>query len=107
MREILLLILAAALEVGGDALVRWGLRGGKWYGLVLGAAVLFAYGLSVNLPKWDFGRLMGVYIAVFFVVAQVVAVVVFRERLSMPTLVGGALIVTGGVLITLWRVQPS
>jgi len=107
MREILLLILAAALEVGGDALVRWGLKGGRWYGMALGAAVIFAYGLSVNLHKWDFGRLMGVYIAVFFVVAQVVAVVFFRERPSMPTFVGGTLIVAGGVLITLWRVPPS
>jgi small multidrug resistance family-3 protein len=107
MREILLLILAACLEVGGDALVRWGLKGGRWYGLALGAAVLFGYGLSVNLPKWDFGRLMGVYIALFFVVAQVVAVVFFRERISMPTVVGGALIVAGGILITVWRVPPA
>ena len=83
MREAMLLALAAVLEVGGDALVRWGLKGGRWYGLALGAAVLFGYGLSVNLPKWDFGRLMGVYIAAFFVVAQAVAVVFFHERLHV------------------------
>ncbi len=104
MREALFLALAAVLEVGGDALVRWGLKGGRWYGLALGAAVLFAYGLSVNLPKWDFGRLMGVYIAAFFVVAQIVAVVFFRERLTLPTIVGGALIIAGGILISVWRV---
>jgi small multidrug resistance family-3 protein len=86
-----------------DALVRWGLKGGRWYGLALGAAVLFAYGLSVNLARWDFGRLMGVYIATFFVVAQLAAVVFFRERLPLPTIVGGALIVAGGILITVWR----
>ena len=105
MREAMLLALAAVLEVGGDALVRWGLKGGRWYGLALGAAVLFGYGLSVNLPKWDFGRLMGVYIAAFFVVAQAVAVVFFHERLQLPTIVGGALIIAGGILITVWRVQ--
>lgn len=105
MREAMFLALAAMLEVGGDALVRWGLKGGRWYGLALGAIVLFGYGLSVNLPKWDFGRLMGVYIAAFFVVAQVVAVVFFHERLQLPTLVGGALIIAGGILITVWRVQ--
>lgn len=104
MREVLWLILAAVLEVGGDACVRWGLKSGRWIGLALGAAVLFGYGLSVNLPKWDFGRLMGVYIAVFFVVAQIVAVVFFKERIPLPTFVGGALIVAGGVLITVWRV---
>jgi len=104
MREALFLALAATLEVGGDALVRWGLKGGRWYGLALGAAVLFGYGLSVNLPKWDFGRLMGVYIAALFVVAQAVAVTFFHERLQLPTMVGGALIITGGILITVWHV---
>jgi len=103
MREALFLTVAALLEVGGDALVRWSLKGGRWYGFVLAAAVLFSYGLSVNLPKWDFGRLMGVYIAVFFVVAQGVAVVFFKERLSTPTIAGGSLIVAGGILMTLWR----
>lgn len=49
-----------------------------------GAVVLFAYGLSVNLPKWDFGQLMGFYIALFFVVAQVVAITVFHEKARMP-----------------------
>ena len=104
MREAAFLILAAVLEVGGDALTRWGLKGGRWWGLLLGAVVLFSYGLSVNLPKWDFGRLMGAYIAVFFVVAQVVAVVFFNERVALPVWVGGALIVAGGVLISVWRV---
>jgi len=103
MREIGLLIVAALLEVGGDALVRWGLRGGHKIGLLLGAAVLFAYGLSVNLPKWDFGKLMGVYIAVFFVVSQGVAVVFFRERIHLPTLVGGGLIIAGGLVLMFWR----
>ena len=104
MREAMFLVLAAALEVGGDALVRWGLRGGRWIGLVMGAAVLFGYGLSVNLPKWDFGRLMGVYIATFFVVSQTVAALAFHERLRAPTFVGGALIVAGGLVIAVWRV---
>ncbi|HLY73868.1 MAG TPA: hypothetical protein VKU80_07080, partial [Planctomycetota bacterium] len=70
MRAALILALAAVLEVGGDALVRWGLRGKQWTGLLLGAACLFAYGVGVNLPRWDFGRMMGVYIALFFVISQ-------------------------------------
>jgi len=103
MKEAAFLVLAAILEVGGDALTRWGLKSGRWIGLALGAAVLFGYGLSVNLPKWDFSRLMGVYIALFFVVAQIVAVAFFRERLTLPTIVGGILIMAGGILITVWR----
>jgi small multidrug resistance family-3 protein len=107
MRDFFYLILAAFLEVGGDALVRFGLRGGRWFSLAAGAAILFAYGLSVNLPKWNFGRLMGVYIALFFLVSQLISVVVFKEKLHLPTLVGGVLIVTGGVLMTFWRVPDE
>ena len=103
MREIALLVLAACLEVGGDALVRMGLQGGKVWGLVLGAIVLTLYGVSVNLPKWDFGKLMGIYIALFFIVSQVVAVVAFHDKIKTPTLVGGALIVAGGIVLTFWQ----
>jgi multidrug transporter EmrE-like cation transporter len=109
MREALFLALAALLEVGGDACVRWGLKSDRWsgrvIGLALGAVVLFGYGLSVNLPKWHFGRLMGIYIAAFFVVAQAVALIFFGERLHAPTIAGGLLIIAGGVVLTVWRVQ--
>jgi len=107
MRELLILTLAAALEVGGDALVRWGLRGGNTLGLILGAVVLFAYGLTVNLPKWDFGRLLGVYIAMFFVVAQLVAYFFYHEKMKTPMLVGGALIVAGGLVMTFWHTDAA
>ena len=103
MRELLILSLAAILEVGGDALIRWGLKSGQNYGFVFGAIVLFAYGLVVNVPKWDFGRLLGVYIAAFFVVAQLVAYFFYNERFKKPMLVGGALIIAGGLVMTLWR----
>ena len=36
-----------------------------------GALVLFTYGYVVNAPPWDFGRLLGIYVVFFFVVAQV------------------------------------
>ena len=103
MRELGLLALAAALEVGGDAFVRIGLKQNKPPAMALGAAVLFLYGLCVNLPDWDFSRLMGVYIAVFFVVSQLVAVGMFAEKIKPPMLVGGALIVAGGIVMTFWK----
>ena len=103
MREMLILVLAAVLEVGGDALVRWGLTGGRTIGLILGGIVLVSYGFMVNLTKLDFGRLMGIYIVVFFLVSQVVAVYFFQEKIKLPLLVGGALIVAGGVVLTCWR----
>jgi len=103
MREALFLVLAALLESGGDALVRWGLRGGRLAGFILGAITLFVYGLAVNLPKWDFSRLMGVYIAVFFVVSQAISLTVFHERLKPPIAVGGLLVIAGGLVMTLWH----
>jgi small multidrug resistance family-3 protein len=103
MHQALFLVAAALLEVGGDALTRWSLRGHRWIGFLPAAALLFAYGLTVNLPPWNFGRLMGVYIAVFFVVSQAVAVLVFHERLPAPTWVGGILIVAGGLVMSAWK----
>lgn len=102
-----LLLVAAVLEVGGDAIVRSGLHASgfatKAVLFVLGAAVLFAYGVFVNTAPADFGRLLGVYVVLFFLVAQVVNRVAFGVVPSAPTLVGGAFIVIGGAVMTLWR----
>jgi small multidrug resistance family-3 protein len=70
--------------------------------LILGGVVLWLYGITVNAPGWNFGRLLGVYIAVFFVMSQVVAVCVFHEPISSPMLIGGALIVAGGLVLSYW-----
>jgi small multidrug resistance family-3 protein len=98
---LLILILAAALEVGGDAMVRHGLQRRAGLFLLAGALTLTAYGFMVNLTKLDFSRLMGLYIVIFFLVAQVVAVVAFGERLRLPVLAGGGLIVLGGAVMML------
>ena len=100
-----LLALAALLEAGGDAAIRSGLRGQRGY-LFLGPALLVVYGFMVNATRWDFGRLIGVYIAFFFLVSQAISVLVFRERIHPPTLAGGALIVAGGLVLTFWK-TPS
>jgi drug/metabolite transporter superfamily protein YnfA len=103
----LLLLLAACLEVAGDAIVRVGLK--SHTGLtqlalvVLGGVVLLAYGIFVNVAPADFGRLLGVYVVLFFLVAQVVNLLVFRTPPSPQILVGGAFIITGGLVITLWK----
>jgi hypothetical protein len=71
--------------------------------MALGGAVLFAYGVTVNVPPWDFGRLLGVYVTLFFIVAQLINWLAFGLRPTAPILVGGALIVAGGLTITFWR----
>jgi drug/metabolite transporter superfamily protein YnfA len=97
-----LLVLAAALEVGGDAAIRHGLLRTSWPWLLVGALGLTAYGLVVNTDRLiAFGRLMGLYIAVFVVVSQVLSVTVFGERPSPSLLLGVLLIVVGGLVIHL------
>ncbi len=99
----LLLPLAALLEAGGDAVIRRGLHGRSLVLLACGAAILFAYGVVVNTAPWDFGRLLGVYVAIFFVLAQVLDALVFGARPSVSILVGGALVVAGGLVVAVGK----
>jgi len=66
---------------------------------VLGAAVLFAYGYVVNAPPWDFGRLLGIYVVFFFVVAQVIAWAAFGQRPDRLVIIGGSFVVLGGLIM--------
>lgn len=101
------LFVAACLEAGGDALVRIGLRESagpwRWALFALSAVVLLAYGLTVNAPAWDFGRVLGVYVSLFFVVAQAINWFAFGVPPSLSTAIGGALIVGGGLVMTFGR----
>lgn len=102
-----LLALAATLEAWGDSLFQTGFYRasglGRLVALLAGTAVLACYGSVVNLPRWDFGKLIGVYVTLFFVVAQVVAWARFGQTPTAPIYAGGALIVVGGLLIAFWR----
>jgi small multidrug resistance family-3 protein len=71
----------------------------------LGAVVLFAYGFVVNSPPWDFGRLLGVYVVFFFVVAQLINWIFFHQRPSGAILLGGVLIAAGGAIISFASVR--
>ncbi len=103
----LILLACALLEAGGDALARKGMHAGTIAGrvtfYVAAAVVLFSYGWLVNRPPWSFSTLLGVYVVLFFVVAQLLGVFVFGDKLTTPVMAGGALIITGGLVITMWR----
>ena len=104
---VLILLFAAALEAGGDAIVRYGLHRSSPLARVavflLGAMVLLGYGLMVNSPPWDFGRLLGLYVVFFFVIAQLLSWTLFRQTPSPALLTGGALIILGGSVIAVWQ----
>src|SRR5580700_7016077 len=99
---ILILFAAAILEAGGDALVRAGLHGSagtRSAFFALGAVALFAYGWTVNAPSWEFGRVLGLYVVFFFVIAQWTSWYFFGQPPSRSVLIGGLLIVSGGLVI--------
>jgi hypothetical protein len=103
------LILATTLEASGDAIVRQALGNPAWLprlGLfAAGAALLFGYGLFLNLAPVEFEKVVGLYIATLFVVWQIVNYIFFRHVPGLPILVGGALIVAGGCIATFWEVK--
>jgi len=102
-----LLIAATTLESFGDAVVRIGLfsRSGiqQIATLLGGAALLFGYGVFLNLAPLPFERVVGLYIATLFCIWQVVSFATFRTLPSVPIMIGGALIVSGGLLVTFWQ----
>jgi small multidrug resistance family-3 protein len=90
---------SALLEVGGDAVVRKGLRGANVAIILAGGLMLAGYGLLVNTVRWDFSRLLGVYVAVFALVSVMCGRFVFGESVPNSTWVGLAIIVAGGLVI--------
>jgi len=101
------LLLAAFLEAYGDSCFQSGVHrttgGGRFVAFAVGAIALAFYGLVVNTPPWDFGKLLGAYVVLFFLVVQVLTAVRFQQLPDPPMLVGGFLIVAGGAVLTFWK----
>ena len=101
------LIAATTLEASGDAIIRLGLHSEALLPRVelflLGTALLFSYGLALNLAPLEFGQVVGVYIATLFVVWQIVNFIAFQALPTTPILVGGTLIIIGGSIVAFWQ----
>jgi hypothetical protein len=104
---IVLLLAATILEVSGDAVVRTAIynhvglaRAGLFFA---GAALLFGYGTLLNLAPFEFGQVVGLYLATLLVVWQVVNFVAFRSLPTLPIILGGSLVIAGGAIITFWK----
>ena len=92
-------LIAAVLEVGGDAVVRKGLRSSGLLTILTGCAMLALYGLVVNSVTWDFSRLLGVYVAFFALLSVFYGRFFFNEEVPASTWIGCALIAAGGLVI--------
>jgi hypothetical protein len=103
---LIFLLVATTLEVSGDAVVRMAIYnhvGAIRIALFLaGAALLLGYGTFLNLAPLEFGRVVGIYIATLFMVWQLISFIAFRTLPTMPIVVGGALVVAGGAIISFW-----
>ena len=97
--SLFVLVLASVLEVGGDAVIRKGLRGSGLALVALGFVVLGAYGVVVNLLHIDFSRLLGAYVGVFAVTSVVFGKTVFGEQIASGTWVGLAVVLLGSMII--------
>jgi hypothetical protein len=101
------LVAATMMEATGDAVVRQALGSHAMpvrIGLfTLGGLLLFGYGLCLNLAPVEFEKVVGLYIATLFIVWQIVNFIFFRHTPTFPILVGGAMIVVGGCLVTFWE----
>ena len=101
---LLFLALAALLEVAGDYLIRIGLSPRRLPTILGGSALLALYGVAVNVHwRGEFGKLLGLYVVVFFLASQACGVAIDGERIGAARVVGGTLIVTGGLVIQFWR----
>jgi len=102
-----LLALAAFLEAWGDSFFQVSFYRSSGAARILmflaGTAVLATYGATVNVPRWDFGKLLGIYVVLFFLMAQLLAKVKFGQSPTLPIYAGGAFIVAGGAIIAFWK----
>lgn len=97
--EVGVMLVAAIFEVGGDAMIRAGLRGHGWLLCGFGVATLGAYGLVVNLLAIDFSKLLATYVGFFAIVSIVFGRVVFSEKVPGSTWIGLGVILLGGAII--------
>lgn len=107
MKVLAFIIAATIFEAVGDAVMRIALH----YHVMPGRMALFAvatvllamYGASLNLAPVEFAEATGIYIACLFVAFQVVNYLFFRQKPSPAMLLGGAFIVIGAVIISVWK----
>ena len=95
----LLFIVAAVLEVAGDAAIRTGMRQSRPLWIVAGFLVLGSYGVAVNRIPLDFSQLLGVYVGIFALTSVVAGRLVFAERVATTTWIGLAVILLGSAII--------
>jgi small multidrug resistance family-3 protein len=97
--EVAVMLAAAIFEVGGDAMIRAGMRGYGWLLGGLGVATLGAYGIVVNLLGIDFSKLLASYVAFFAIVSVAFGRLLFAEEVPGSTWAGLGVILLGSAIV--------
>lgn len=104
---VIFILIATILEVTGDAIVRKSMYEHTGMAraalMVLGAVLVFGYACFLNLAPVEFAQVVGLYIATLFIVWQVINYISFHTLPTLPVIVGGILIITGGLIVTFWK----
>jgi drug/metabolite transporter superfamily protein YnfA len=99
--KFVVLLLAALFEVGGDALIRHGLRSKGYLLIAIGFAVLGSYGVVLNQVPIDFSKLLGGYVGLFAVISVLFGRFWFNEAVPNSTWFGLAIVLVGSMVIQL------
>ena len=102
-RSLVLFVAAGLCEIGGGYLVwQWWRNGASWVVGLLGAAVLFLYGIVPTYQPAHFGRVYAAYGGIFVVLAILWGWGVDRISPDRYDVVGGALCLSGVAVIMYW-----
>jgi len=97
--QLAILAFAAVFEVGGDALIRAGLRGKVVWLVALGFSALGSYGLVLNQIPVDFSKLLGVYVGLFALVSVLFGKFLFQDAIPSSTWLGLGVVLAGSAII--------
>ena len=102
-RSLVLFVAAGLCEIGGGYLVwQWWRNGASWVVGLLGAAVLFFYGIVPTYQPAHFGRAYAAYGGIFVVLAILWGWGVDRIAPDRYDIVGGALCLAGVGVMMYW-----
>lgn len=103
MKSVVLFAVAGLCEIGGGYLVwQWWRNGAPWVLGVVGAGVLFVYGIVPTYQPAQFGRAYAAYGGIFVLLATVWGWGVDGIAPDRYDLIGGALCLMGVAVIMYW-----
>jgi small multidrug resistance family-3 protein len=103
MQSVGLFLIAGLLEIGGGYLVwQWWRNGSHWSIGLLGAAILFLYGIVPTYQPAHFGRVYAAYGGWFIVLSIAWGWQVDRITPDRFDLVGGFICLAGVAIIMYW-----